>query len=244
MAARSRQLPLELRSSRRGGARPRAGRKPRGPRSGVAHTRRPGFASRRPVHVTLRLRREVGHLRGEKQYRAVHRALCDVRALGRADLRVVHYSVQSNHVHLLVEADCTAALSRGMQGLVIRVARKLNAAKDRAGRVFADRYHAVTLETPRQTRAAIAYVLNNARRHAAQGDATYPRAWLDPCSSAEYFDGWHGGPAPIALPTGDAPIGRARTWMLRTGWRRARLVGTAEIPGPLTWLRGLAAATD
>ena len=238
-ARRPSQLSLELpQRSRRGGKRPGAGRKPKGPRPGVPHTRRLGFASRRPLHCTLRFLHDVGNLRGARQYRAVHRALCEARADGRRDLRVVHYSVQSNHIHIVVEADRTAALSRGMQGLAIRIARGVNRAKGRKGAVFTDRYHSVSLDSPLQVRRAMAYVLNNARRHAAQDDATYPRVWLDPCSSAPYFDGWRDRRSPCPPAAGD-PVAPARSWLLRTGWRRRGLIALHEIPGPLTWVAGL-----
>ncbi|TMB27148.1 MAG: hypothetical protein E6J62_19835 [Deltaproteobacteria bacterium] len=41
--------------------------------------------------------------------------------------RVAELSLQSNHLHLIAEADDQAALSRGIQALAIRVAKRLNA---------------------------------------------------------------------------------------------------------------------
>jgi REP element-mobilizing transposase RayT len=209
---------LELAPRTWGGRRKGAGRKPSGRQVGVRHRPRERFATRMAVHVTLRFHRDVGNLRGERQYRAIHRALCDAR--GRGDLRVIHYSVQATHLHLLVEAERTAALSRGMQGLVIRAARYLNGAEERHGRVFADRYHARLLRTPREVRLCLAYVINNARHHAAQAHATYPRTWLDPCSSAAFFDGWRGLP------------GVATAWSRSPRCRRRRPGGDAQASMP------------
>src|SRR5262249_22714935 len=75
-----------------------------------------------------------------------------------------HFSVQSDHIHLLVEADEPAALVRGMQGLAIRVAKSVNRALKRCGAVWADRFHARTLRTPREVRNALVYVLNNVKK--------------------------------------------------------------------------------
>ncbi|MBI4509943.1 MAG: hypothetical protein HY698_09965 [Deltaproteobacteria bacterium] len=221
---------LELAPRTWGGRREGAGRKPSGRRVGVPHRRREGFATRSAVHVTLRFRPGSGNLRGERQYQAVRGALLAARAGGRGELRVIHYSVQATHVHLLVEVERTAALCRGMQGLAIRVAKRLGVARRKRGRVFADRYHARLLRTPREVRHCLAYVLNNARHHAAQEHATYPRDWLDPCSSAAFFDGWRG--ASSARPPPEGPVWPARLWLITTGWRRHGLVSVAEVPAP------------
>jgi hypothetical protein len=133
---------------------------------------------------------------------------------------VVEFSVMSNHLHLICEADDRNALARGLQGLFIRIARRLNRHLGRRGRLFADRYHDRVLKTPREVRSALAYVLNNARRHAAQRGRFYARDWLDLCSSAPEFFG-------LIKPW----LPRARSWLLGTGWKRAGPVSMCEVPG-------------
>ncbi len=110
-----------------------------------------------------------------------------IAASPKDDFRVVHFSIQSNHLHLIVEATDERALSRGMQGLSIRMARAVHRALGHGGTVFSDRYHAHQLETPRQTRAALLYVLQNWAKHGPGGD-------YDPRSSASWFDGWTRSP--------------------------------------------------
>jgi REP element-mobilizing transposase RayT len=135
-------------------------------------------------------------------------------ALGRhrdEDFRVVHFSVQSDHVHLIAEASSKRALSSGMRGVAIRVARAVNRALGRRGSVWSDRYHARPLPTPRTVRNALIYVLANARKHLRA------IAGIDPCSSAPWFDGYrdrHVRPASCPL------VRPPRTWLLRVGWRR------------------------
>jgi hypothetical protein len=150
-------------------------------------------------------------------------------ARDRLGVRLVQWSVQRDHVHLLVEPESERALSRGVQGLCIRFAKAINRVLGRRGRVFADRYHAVPLRSPRQTRNALAYVLLNARHHAA-GRHEQLSASLDACSSSPCFEGWT-TPRPPTRGPWCTTITRASTWLLRTGWRCHGLIHPLEIPG-------------
>jgi hypothetical protein len=154
------------------------------------------------------------------------------------DARVVHYSVQSNHVHLLVESSSKRTLSRGMQALSIRLAKRLNRLFARRGRLFDDRFHARSLKTPLEVRRALAYVLNNFRRHADTTGPRLPLSFRDPWSSAAWFDGWdpewiHAPPDPRALddplPALASGIVPARSFLLRRGWRRHGLLRPFEV---------------
>jgi REP element-mobilizing transposase RayT len=124
------------------------------------------------VHVTLRVKRGVDSLRGSAMFRVVRRAL--TAAKERFGCRLVHFSVQRDHLHLLVEANDRRALSRGLQGLSIRVARAVNRRLGRTGKLFGDRFHARALKTPREAHWAIRYVLLNARKHAREGARPLP----------------------------------------------------------------------
>jgi REP element-mobilizing transposase RayT len=145
--------------------------------------------------------------------------------------RVVHFSVQSNHVHLIIEAEDRVALSRGMQGLKTRLARRLNALFGRRGTVFTDRYHARQISSPRQARHAIGYVLGNVRKHAAERGRRLRRNWVDPFSSAPTFDGWA---CATVTSEGATEIGITRAaefWVLRAGWRRRGPLDPNAVPG-------------
>ena len=226
-----RSLPLVARS-RWGGARRGAGRKRvPGRRSSVAHRARPRFDARHPALVTLRARSGVDWLRTPLAYRALESALA--RA-SRESFRVVHFSVQTNHLHLIVEADSADALSRGMRGLAIRCALAANRATGRSGALWGDRYHASPLRTPRMVRNALVYVLGNARKHLRV------RRGIDPCSSARFFDGFRGlGVA--SVPNGAPPTRTPQTWLLRTGWRRHGLLAVDEGPAVARGVPGRAA---
>jgi REP element-mobilizing transposase RayT len=214
----------------RGGWRPGAGR-PRG-RAGVSHDRRERFPGRFPLHVTLRIVPGI-NLRKDWLMPTIHGAIRDTV---RTDFRVVEFNVMGNHLHLIVEAASAEALASGMNGLEVRLARRLNRRLRRRGKLFADRYHARPLRTPREVRNALRYVLLNRRHHAAEKGEQLARHWFDPFSSAPWFDGWS---APLRARTylqgvmrsKPTPCAAATTWLLRTGWRRWGPLRVDEAPG-------------
>ena len=123
-----------------GGRRPGAGRKPTpGRRPGVPHRTRPQHRPAHPVHVTLRTADAVHCLRAGRVFPAVRRALA---VSSHSGFRIIHYSVQNDHIHLIIEADDGVRLSAGVRGLAIRLARAINRALGRRGSVWDDRYRA------------------------------------------------------------------------------------------------------
>lgn len=228
---KSAQVTLPFRSW--GGARPGAGR----PRTSqrVSHLTRVRVTRHTPLHVTLRFVRGLPNLRGKAAFRVVREALAAPR---RGGVHVIHYSVQSNHVHLIVEASSTHGLTQGMQALSIRLAKALNRLFERSGRIFEDRFHARALRTPLEARRALAYVLNNFRRHADAKGPRLPLAFRDPLSSAHWFDGWdpefvYEAPDKRALvdplPKVESGVVPARSFLLLTGWRRHGLLQPFEV---------------
>jgi REP element-mobilizing transposase RayT len=206
-----------------GGPRDGAGR-PR-KQGAVSHLRREVLKVRTPLHVVVRCGEDVRGLRRWKVARVLARAFRAAKV--KEGFRVVQFSVQGNHIHLVVEADSARALSEGMRAWTIRVARAINRVMRRKGRVFPERYHAVRLKTAKQVRSALCYVLQNARRHGLDVPAGSP----DVFSSAWWFSGWRderwrAGWKPPAVATVVEPEG----WLLRSGWRRWGLVGVDEVP--------------
>ncbi|HEY5377730.1 MAG TPA: transposase [Polyangiaceae bacterium] len=187
------------------------------------------------------LRSKFKPLRSQFVFPTIRNALAKATR-ARNDFRITQFSVQGDHVHLIVEASSKFALSRGMQGLAIRVARAVNALVNRSGKVWADRFFSRELKSPRVVRNALAYVLNNFRKHRAAGAAK-----IDPYSSAPHFNGFQelGGRAPCELqasrmlplvPRGvalekpqEVPIVRARTWLAGKGWRRGGVIGFSDV---------------
>jgi REP element-mobilizing transposase RayT len=218
--------------SKRGGKREGAGRKKTGRCHDAPHRSRPELSVRHPVHVVLRTVVRVSW-RTRDYYRFVQRALRGT--LGRRDFRIVHVSIQNNHLHLIVEAANRKALTRGMQSFAIRLARIVHDSVGGVGKVFAFRYHATQIKTARHARHTLAYVLNNWRRHKQDHEnGREVCATLDEFSSAISFDGWARGQR-FRVPKDYDPlaVSEPTTALLKVAWRNYGLIQTWEKPGPL-----------
>ncbi|WP_373047964.1 transposase [Vulgatibacter sp.] len=215
---KSAQGKLRFKERNWGGARKGAGRKPKGPRPlgdrrAVPHHRRAEIERRHPVHVTVRMMPDVWNLRTNRAWNVLSRALLAVRETGA---RLTHYSVQGNHLHLILEVEHRRNLGRAMRSISIRVARGLNQLMRRSGRVVADRYHAAVLRTPTQVRNAIRYVLSNTRKHMLER-----RDPVGPVVIDRFAAGPQGqAPVTMDLRGDDRVLLEPRTWLLREGWSR------------------------
>ena len=228
---RQRPVQVSIHWRTHGGRRRGAGRKPKGKRAGVPHRSRGDVLPTTPVHVGLKVAAEIGNLRHPTLFGPLRAAIYE--GADRFGMRVVHYSVVKDHLHFIVEADGAAALSRGMQGLTIRMAKRINKVLGRRGKVFVDRYWSHVLRSPSETRAALNYVLKNQLRHNRQRGVVHGSRWVDYCSSGDRFTGWEG--IEVTLPDDTLPIGRPRSWYLRKGWMgrggHKRLLSADEAPG-------------
>lgn len=172
--------------------------------------------------MTLRVRREVRPLRARHLVAVVRGAIRDGH---KPYFRVVEFNVLADHMHLIVEAHDAVALARGMQGLAVRLARRLNRATGRRGTFFAERYHTRALRTPIEVRHALNYVLRNHQHHLARRGIEVNWFWIDPCSSAPWFRGWARAryahdPLVRALRATAPPTAPPTTWLLAQGWLR------------------------
>ena len=214
-----------------GGRRAGAGRKKKGDkdRTFVAHQARPVHKKRHPTHVTVRARKGLPNFRSQRIHRMLRGILQrQLRRRYRDEFQVVHYSIQSNHLHLIVESSDKRAMRAGVSGLVIAFAKRLNALLERlTGKVWGDRYHSRELTTPSEVRRALVYVLQNVRKHGFELLGPF----IDPLTSAVRCTGWNmavgNGPEPDPFPARDP-----RTWLLGEGWctRGGGLLSPSERP--------------
>jgi putative transposase len=231
-----------------GGARPGAGRKRLGVRAATPHRARPPHQAGTPVHVTLRA--ALAPLRSQFLFPTVRLAISRATRRAPARFRVVEFSVQHDHVHLIVEASNKRELSAGVRSVSIRIARYVNDLLARRGRFWADRWFGRALRSPREVRYALSYVLSNFRKHAR---SPLPPG-IDPFSSGGWFEGWQewtpNGRAParvaarpppgVAVQSGEVVDGNelrsrpclaARQWLTSVGWRRHGLLSWVARPG-------------
>jgi REP element-mobilizing transposase RayT len=196
------------RRRRRGRGRP-PGRKT------VSHDKRVDFAARYPQHVTIRTLVDAPLLARSWLMKMIRGA---IRESHKPTFRIIEFNVLCNHLHLISEAAGAMELARGVQGFEVRLARRINKATERTGKLFAARYHTRSLTTPTDARNTLRYVLCNRKHHAAE--KKFDKFWIDPFSSAPWFAGWaqpirsQRDVAREPKPTADATV-----WLLTTGWK-------------------------
>lgn len=224
---------------RRGGVRAGAGRPRRVLRPAVAHRARHVHQARFPVHVTLRT--TCRSLRTQYVFPTVRIAIAATNRAMKDHFRICEFSVQGDHIHLLVEAENTTELTRGMKSLACRLAYHVNRLLSQRGRFTAGRFHSRDLETPRAVRNALVYVLGNFRKHGRRQGRVCSSP-LDVFSSAPYFLGFRGlrgrspldhrpGLIPRSLAPPDAvPVERGTTWLLSQGWVQLGFISLNEAP--------------
>ncbi|MBK9385251.1 MAG: transposase [Planctomycetes bacterium] len=217
---------FEFEFRQHGGKRKGAGRKPKNDEPGMPHRQRSKKKRNEPLHVTVSLADGLPSLRRG----ALKLVLAALSASSdRHGMRIVQYSIQRDHLHLLVEADDRECVARAMNALLSPLARALNKLWNRRGKVFPERYHDEVISTPTQARNALRYVLQNGKKHGA----VLPSS-IDLCSSAPVFDGWSEQPSIASIPGTPslAVVAPAATWLLTTGWRRQGLLDLHELPKP------------
>ncbi|MEE8468931.1 MAG: hypothetical protein V3T22_10765 [Planctomycetota bacterium] len=184
---------------------------------------RPALAPRFPVHVTMKVDPSLPGLRQRTAFAALLRAFVAGCAgpVHTGGFRLVHFSVQRDRVHLLVEAKDREHLSRGLQGLQVRMAKGLNRAWGRKGKVFPERFSERILCTTLEVKDVLECMLWNAHeRGAPRGHRSRPKPGLhDPYASGAWLRGWKRGMRP-PVPEGPTPVMEAETWLLRVGWKR------------------------
>jgi REP-associated tyrosine transposase len=192
----------------------------------VPHRLRPEHQPQHPVHITWRLVRGLPSLRQLTFGQVVGRTIRNINRSNAArgtSFRVIHFSIQADHLHLIVEGGDNRALTAGLRGLGVWIARRVNTLAGRSGRVLADRYHARALTYPRQVRNAILYVIHNHKKHEA-----YPEH-VDRYSSARWFGDWT---EPRPPPPSTSPVLPPNTWLARRGWQHLGRISAEEYPRP------------
>ena len=183
------------------------------------------------MHITVKARKGLPSFRSQR----IHNMMLEVlrnqiyvlRKYAGA-FKVAHFSIQTNHIHIMIEADDTKTLRSGVSGLVIAFARQLAKLLGRKKcKVWAERFHSRELHAPRDVRNVLSYIFQSFKHHETthgSGMRSRPHRY----SSARWFDGWYQQvliPIPIdesAYMRGPPPwvpttAGEPRTWLLGTG---------------------------
>jgi len=186
--------------------------------SRVPHETRPDVAG--PIHVVWRIKRGLPDLRTPRGLRRLEGAFR--KGKERDGFALLHYSIQHDHLHLMVEVKNRRKLSKGLQALGIRLAKSLNSMwRRKKGHVFAERYFALALEGWRQIWRTVRYILNNGRKHGSWRIKNQP----DPFSSGRWYLPW--SQLDIRRPMRSPPVMPSRTIATFIPW-----IDVDEVPGP------------
>jgi REP element-mobilizing transposase RayT len=216
-----------------GGRREGAGRKTSSKRRNVRHQVRPGHRAAEPVHVTLRS--GFRPLRSAFVFPTLRGAIRDLNQRWKERFRVVHFSVQSDHLHLLVEAVDRRALLGGVRGLSVSVARRVNRLVFRRGGCL--RIAGMAVRCPRRepsvTRSSTCWGTSGSTNHREA------KRWTHSLRLPIFrgLQRLQGSPSRSELRriagrdvARGSPVLEPRTWLLRAGWRRHGLISIREAP--------------
>lgn len=165
----SKQMVLNLYKGSHGGRRPGSGRK-RIHSKGVAHRTRERVNLKIPLHINFKVKASI---RNKLCLKILKRAILNGREKG---LIISHFSLQSNHVHLIIEARDNKTLTKGMRSLTITFAKNIN-----KGSIQIERYHLHVLKSLNEVKNAVHYVLFNEQKH-----RNLKRAYVDHFSSLQF----------------------------------------------------------
>lgn len=129
---------------------------------GIRHIRRERLGKPSALHLTIKVRENKADIQNKKILKALHHAIKRAR-LQR--LKVIHYTLEYNHAHLVVEAADNRILHKGMQAFGISLAKAINKMKQAKGTVYKHRYHFRKLRSRREVKNALQYVWGNGIKH-------------------------------------------------------------------------------
>ncbi|MEI8348179.1 MAG: transposase [Pseudomonadota bacterium] len=158
---------------------PKAAGRPRISRSDktpVPHRLREEIPKKKPVHVVWHLNPHVPPCRRKNILLIFKKAVLKGRLMG---LKVIHFSLMNNHLHLLIETENKKALAKALQSFAISFTKRLknfNGLKKTP--IFKERYFCHILKSLREVKHAIHYILMNGKK------AGLSRYDIDPYSSA------------------------------------------------------------
>jgi hypothetical protein len=140
---------------------------------GIRHTKREAILGPRPLHLTIKL------IRADIQNKAILKALRHAIFRARLQgLRVIHYSLEHDHIHLYAESSDNKILGKAMKALGGSLVKRINKHFLSKGRCYKTRYHLRILRSATEVKNVINYILKNGIKHRRT------KSVIDPYNSA------------------------------------------------------------
>jgi REP element-mobilizing transposase RayT len=140
---------------------------------GIRHTKREEIRRETPLHLTIKLIR--ADVQNKTVLKALRHAILRARLQG---LRIIHYSLEHDHIHLYAESDDNKILARAMKALGGSLIKKINKYFKVKGRCYKTRYHLRILRSATEVKNVINYILKNGIKHKRT------KSVIDPYNSA------------------------------------------------------------
>jgi REP element-mobilizing transposase RayT len=129
---------------------------------GIRHRERPKLTRLSSLHLTIKIKRIKADLKNKSILIVLKRAIYNARKKG---LRVIHFSLEFDHVHLLIEAPDNFILGKGMQSLGVTLVRGINKLGQTSGEVYKHRYHFRKINSTRELKVVMNYIFHNGVKH-------------------------------------------------------------------------------
>jgi REP element-mobilizing transposase RayT len=129
---------------------------------GIRHISREDIKKPTSLHLTIKVRENKADIKNKQILKALHHSIKRARM---KRLKIVHYTLEYNHIHLLVEAEIKQLVHQGMQAFGISLAKKINTIKRLKGTVYKHRYHLRKINSPRDLKNVLHYIFNNGIHH-------------------------------------------------------------------------------
>ncbi len=193
------------------------------------HIARPEISDKYPLHINVKIKKNLPNLRTKKLFTIVKKAIIRARVRG---FRINHFAVLKNHIHLIAEGKDKEQMGKAMQALTLSLAKSINSTCRRTGKVFIDRYHLHILRTPIEVKNALKYVFKNAAKHYHLKNIFDPYSSLIAFKEKEKLLGQAGFLIPKILSSFDEIYDHLQSimnivdpptsWLLKTGWSKSK----------------------
>lgn len=130
---------------------------------GIRHLKRAQINRPMPLHLTIKLKK--AYMQNGQNVQNKHilkHAIKRARIMG---LKIVHYSLEHDHVHLYTECESNVILTKAMKAFGVSLAKNINKYFSSKGQVYKTRFHLRILKSASEVKNVINYILKNGIKH-------------------------------------------------------------------------------
>ena len=127
---------------------------------GIRHVKRAEILRPSPLHLTIKLIR--ADIQNKSILKGLRHAIMRARLQG---LKIIHYSLERDHVHIYAESSDNKILAKAMKALGVSFVKRINRYFNAKGSCYKTRYHLRILRSATEVKNVINYILKNGIKH-------------------------------------------------------------------------------